>query len=1117
MKNNWNLYPPGSDVTKTLKVAKVTLLFLMVFLLNMSANAFTLSKRYTITMRDVAIKEVLNRIEMESDVSFFYQDEASVRKTKVTVNFENSSLTEILDQLFAGTSLTYQILDKYVAIIDKAKMANQQDNLTVNGKVVDANGEPIPGASIVVKGTTTGTITDMDGNFTLTGVPEDAVLAFSFVGMKTVEVPVAGQTSFNVVLQEETLGLDEVVVIGYGTQKKENLTGAISQVGPEILENRSVTSVSQALQGTMTGVTVQQTDGRPGANANIRIRGFSSLNSDGALVIVDGIPGNLNTLNPNDIESISVLKDAASAAIYGARAAEGVILVTTKSGKDGKIEVKYQGSLTIKTPTRFPEQAHSYDGAVLANLSAQNAGSSPFYSEALIEAMRDPSISAIPREDGQEWEYVADFDWAGYFLKSSLDQNHNVSISGGGNGNKYLLSAAWLDQNGYFSKYGPDNFDRYNLRLNMNNSLIKDKLTLDTRLSLSSSERNENSQGVEYLVQSVIQAGTSMPLYNPDGSYARYRMQQNTMQILKEAGFDKNLSNRFEGRMSLNWNVSSDFEIKAQVGYNVNWSKGTLFGRGYYKYHPSFPPDRFGWINQPNRVILDNVYSRFYTSQILANYYKKINKHNFKLFVGGSVEENYWESAGATRFNILGNELPALNLGTADDAQNSYSANEWGIVSGFSRLNYDFAGKYLFEANFRADASSRFSDKNKWGFFPSFSGGWRVTEEEFMQSQSIFSNLKIRISYGEVGNQSGLGLYDHIPVYQISNGLIPFPSSDAQHIFNPRLPSEERTWETIATSNIGLEMGFLKNKLIVEADYYIKRNKDMLIGIEIPSVIGINVPTNNNGELETKGWETTLRWNDIVDDIGLKYSIGLNLYDQTDEIVSLNQEFVNIASGIRNLQGYPVNSIFAYEADGYFQTQEEVDNWAFQHARTGPGDIKYVDQDGDEKITQPNDLKYVGNTTPRYVYGININAEFKNFDLSVLFQGVGKRNYYLSGRVVQPYYEAWDNNSFAIHQDYWKVDNPNATFPRPVMRSSWNYQWSTHWLQDASYVRLKNLQLGYSLPSGILGTELIRIYFNAENLWEKTDLLMFDPELNNSSGQVYPLNRGYSFGVNVTF
>lgn len=1100
------------------------LTIMLILALSLGANASGLAQKITLSVTNVSLEELFAQIRKQSDYEFLYNDELVQQFSPVTLHVKNAGIEEVLDKSLAGKPLTYRLIAGTITILPREDHAEKQQALPVDrsqnvtGTVTDTTGVPLSGVSVTVKSDpSVGAATDMNGKFSL-NVPEDAVLVFSYMGFETLEVPVDGRAVIDVVLRVSETMLDELVVVGYGTQKKENLTGAVSQISSEVLENRSVTSVSQALQGTMAGVSVQQTEGRPGANANIRIRGFSSLNSGGALVIIDGTPGDLNSLNPEDVESITVLKDAASAAIYGARAAEGVILVRTKTGNPGAFNIRYRGSVSVLTPTRFPEQAHSYDGAVLANLAAQNAGANPFYSKEMIEAMRDPSVTAIPQADGAEWDYVADFDWADYFLKTSVYQNHNVSISGGGKRSEYYISASWLDQNGYFSEHGPDNFDRYNLRVNMANELVPEKLKFDLRLGFTNSKTVQSSKGTGYLMQSVLKAGRSMPLYNPNGTYARYRMQQNAMQLLKESGFDEDRSNRFEGRASLNWTALPGLHIKGLIGYNLDLDRGTLFGRGYYKYHPGMPPDRFGWVNQPNRVNIGESYSRYYTSQVVADYTRSVNQHHFKIMAGGAVEENSYEHSDVTRFNIFGNELPALNLGDTEDMQSNYNGYEWGLLSGFGRFNYDFAGKYLFEANFRADASSRFSEENRWGFFPSFSAGWRLSEESFVKALNIFSNLKIRASYGEVGNQNGLGYYDHIRVYQFASSLIPFPSGDAQHVFNPRLPSQSRSWETVTNSNLGLELGFLNNQLTFEGDIYIKRNKDMLINIEVPSLIGIQVPTNNYGELETKGWEISLNWRGSFGKEPFNYSVGFNLYDQKDEIVSLNREFTGLTAGIRNLQGYPVNSIFGYETAGYFQTAAEVEDWAFQHARTGPGDIKYIDQDGDGKISQPNDLRYLGSTTPRYGFGMNLRANYRNFDFSMIIQGVGKRNFYLSGFSVQPYFNTWDNHSLAIHQDHWSTENPDALFPRPVSGASWNYQSSQHWMQNASYIRIKHLQLGYTIPTGDMKIKQVRVYFSAENLWEATDLIMFDPEINNTNAHLaYPLNRHYTFGLNLLF
>ncbi|MDR2917060.1 MAG: TonB-dependent receptor, partial [Tannerella sp.] len=833
-----------------------------------------------------------------------------------------------------------------------------QEKKKISGIVTDEYGEPVIGANVVEKGTTNGTTTDIDGKFSLS-VPENVVLQISYIGYITQEIPAKNQVSFSVTLREDLQALEEVVVVGYGTQKKVNLTGSVSTVASERLENRPVGSLTEGLQGTMSGVTIVNAKGEVGSNPSLQIRGFSSLNSGGALVIVDGVPGNMNNISPNDIASISILKDAASSSIYGARAAEGVVLITTKQGgTGGKVKIQYSNNFSFQTPTLLPTPNSSYDGALYANLAFTNAGGNPLYPEWMMEKFRDPSVIAVPQANMADYDYVADFNWWDYFMKKSFQQSQNVSLSGGSEMHRFMISASWLDQNGYFSKWGPDNFDRVTFRVNLNNQIIPKKLTLETNLSLVNADKDLPAAGTDYMMQSIRQAGNSLPLYNPDGTYARYRMQQNTMQHLKEAGFDETNTNRFEGRIALSWNVIEGLSLKALGGYNVQWDKGKTWQRAYYKYRPS-GPSNLGYINQPNKLTEAYTHATYYIGQLQANYNKTFGKHNISALAGTSVEENLQSNLSTFRNNILGNELPAMGLGEASTAQNSSTiTNDWGLVSVFGRINYNYNERYLLEANLRADGSSRFSDKNKWGVFPSVSLGWRITEEAFMQNQRLFSNLKLRLSYGELGNQNGLGVYDHMPVYRVADQLIPFPTGDQQQISANSLPSTDRTWETVTSYNLGIDMGFLNERLRLEADIYSKKNKDMLINIDLPSIIGITVPTGNYGELSSKGWEVSLHWNDEIKPAGLKYYLDFNIYDQTNELTDLKTSFAKPTAGVQNIQGYPINAIFAYKADGYFQSDEEVSGWAFQNANTKAGDIRYIDQNGDEKITV-DDVVYV--------------------------------------------------------------------------------------------------------------------------------------------------------------
>lgn len=1085
-----------------------------------ATNSYAQKVTVSLDVRNQTVKEVLDEIEDQSDFTFFFNNRHLDLQRRVSVSEKRSDIFKVLDRIFAGTNVGYSILDKKIILSAEGKVA-QQTGKRITGTVVDKSGEPVIGANVVVKGTTNGTITDVDGKFTLE-VPENAVLQFSYIGYNSLELPVGKESVMRVMMKEDTQALDEVVVVGYGTQKKVNLTGSVSTVATEKIENRPLGTVAEGLQGTMAGVTISRQSGELGSNPTISIRGFSSLNSGGALVIVDGVPGNMNNISPNDIESVSILKDAASSSIYGARAAEGVILITTKQGKASeKVKIQYSNNFSFQSPTILPTPNSSYDGALYANLAFTNAGGNPLYPEWMLEKFKDPSVTAVPYENNSDYYYVADFNWWDYFLDNSFQHTQNLSLSGGSEQHKFMLSGSWLDQNGYFSKWGPDNYDRITVRVNLSNQLIPKKLILDTNLSLVNADKDAPSNGMDYIMSTIMQAGNSLPLYNPDGTYARYRMQQNTMQHLKEAGFDNDKTNRFEGRLALTWNVLDGLSLKALGGYNTQWEKGKLWQRAYYKYRPS-GPSNLGFVNQPNKLTESSAYYKYYIAQFQANYNKTFGKHSLGILAGTSVEESTKQTTETLRSNIIGNELPSLNLGEAATAKNTYKvSDDWGLVSAFARVNYSYDDRYLLEANLRADGSSRFSDKNKWGVFPSVSLGWRITQEAFMENQSLFSNLKLRASYGELGNQNGLGLYDHIPVYKIDNALIPFPGGDLQQIYAASLPSADRTWETVTSYNVGVDMGFLNDRLRVEADLFKKRNKDMLIKVELPSIIGITVPTGNYGELSTKGWEVSLHWNDEIESAGLKYNVDFNLYDQTDELVDMASSFTKPTTGIQNIQGYPVNSIFAYETAGYFQSDDEVKNWAFQHANTGAGDIKYVDQNGDKKITS-EDVVYVGTTTPRFCFGLNMGASWNNFDLSLFFQGVGKRKAYLNENYSHPYQNSWDNYSFKELMDYWTPENPDARFPRPH-QGGHNYLYSTHWLQNAAYIRLKNVQVGYSLPKNVLGKlklEGLRVYLSGENLWEHTSMLMFDPEASKPKEKatgVYPLNRSVSFGLSLTY
>lgn len=1073
--------------------------------------------KVSVNVKNAQVKELFDAVEKQTPYHFSYRDSEIAGKMVGSLDVKDEELKSLLSRELKKCGLSYKVSGNKIIIIPISGDAEKP--VKISGKVMDANGEPVIGATIKETGASNGTITDFDGNFVL-DTPSGAMLEVSYVGYKSQLLEAVPGKMLSVTMREDSELLDEVVVVGYGTQKKVNLTGAVESVDSETLENRPIRSATDALQGAVSGLTVTSGTGQPGSFSSLKIRGNTSVNSAGALVIVDGMPGDLNLVNPQDIESISVLKDAASAAIYGARAAEGVILVTTRSGKSDKVKIEYSGNVSFNKPTRLPKSNTGLNHALLSNEAFTNAGLAVQFPEDAIAALKDPSIIAIPK--GNDWIYTADMDWISLMMDHSFQQNHNLTISKASEGLKYLFSAGWLDQNGLFAEYGPDNYDRLNVRSNISVDIIKEKLSLDSKITYLQTSQKYHPQfggwSIPYIT--FIQAGPNMPVYDPNGNYARYRMQANPIQALREGGEGTNKVQKIEGILTLSYKPVKGLTLKAVGGATITNGQYKEWRRQYGKYGPDGLISMGAGQSGPNRITQSSDNNRYLTGQLLAEYNLKVNSHDINLLGGWSVEENEYESLEAERTDIVGNEVPALGLGSTDGWSNGADQTDWALLSGFMRLNYAYADKYLFEANFRADASSRFSKKNRWGVFPSFSVGWRITEEEFMKSQNVFSNLKLRASWGQLGNQNGLGLYDHIAQYTIS-GYYPFASGLGQWAYVANLPSEERTWETVEMTNVALEMGFLDNRLTVTGEYFIKRNKDMLVNIEMPSVIGINVPTGNYGELEVKGWDFSIGWNDRIGDFN--YSARFNLSDQKDKLVDYGVEYNGFTAGVnQRIQGYSLGSIFGYKTAGYFQTQEEVDNYAvINRSVVGPGDIKYIDKNNDGKISAPDDLEYLGTTTPRFVFGLTLNASWKEWDFNAVFQGVGKRNFYLDTEIMAPFSVTWGNFSYEMHNDYWTPDNPNAALPRHYAGSTHNYQISDHWLQNAAYVRMKNLQLGYTFRkewTQKVGIERLRLYFSGENLFEFSKLNKnFDPELTSTAGYIYPIMRNFSLGVNLTF
>ena len=799
------------------------------------------------------------------------------------------------------------------------------------------------------------------------------------------------------------------------------------------------------------------------------------------------------------------------------------------------MSISYNGNISFQTPTRIPKSVDALTYAKLKNEAYANAGASPEFSADAINAIKDPKVSALPA--GNQWLYTDNFDWISHIFDNAFQQTHNLSISNSSDRIDYLFSINYFDQDGYYADIGPNNYDQYSLRLNTKIDIIKDILDFDVRLSFVASDDyyhpdfagaggpnalKQSNWSIPYIT--FIQSGPNMPIKDPNGNYSRYRMQANPVQALKEGGFGEELKETLEGNFMLTYKPIKDLSIKASLGTRKKHTAGTEWRRAYGKYYVDGTSVEYAGQSGSNNLIEATSNTTYFSGQLFANYNATFKKHNFDFLAGMSTEKEAYEYLFAKRLNISGNELAAINLGSSDGMTNNYDAYEWSLISGFMRINYAFADKYLLEGNIRADGSSKFSSAHKWGYFPSVSAAWRITEENFMKDIDFLSNLKLRASYGELGNQSGLGNYDHIAKYTV-DGFYPFGYQDSQWATISSLPSEERTWETVKMSNLALEVGVLDNRLTLTGEIFKKTNKNMLVSIEFPEVIGITVPTGNYGELETKGWELSMGWRDQKGD--LRYSVNFNLTDQKDVLTNYGVDFTGFTAGVNvHTEGYPLGAIFGYKSDGLFQNKAEIESAALPAAFksiTSMGDIRYIDKDGNGTIESPNDIFYLGTTTPRYVYGINLSGQWKNIDLNVLIQGVAKRDFYLNAQIMNNFRDSWSNFAYTFHTDYWTEDNPNAKMPRLYMasQSAHNTQISDYWMQDASYCRFKNLQVGYTFKgdwTSRMRIDKLRLYFSGDNLLEFSNLnKSFDPELTNSGGFMYPISRNYSLGINLTF
>ena len=1020
--------------------------------------------------------------------------------------------------LFLGTFFFGTISTATASESNSVAIAQQTG--TCKGLVKDAMGESIIGASVVVKGTTNGTITDFDGNFTLDGVKKGDVIVISYVGYQTQEIKWNGN-SLNVILKEDSKTLSEVVVVGYGVQKKANLSGSVAMVDSKELENRPIQNVSSGLQGLMPGVTVTGTNGAPGQDAGkIRVRGIGTLNEAGPYILVDGIEtGTLSAVDPNDIESISVLKDAASAAIYGSKAANGVVLITTKRGKAGQTKISYSGYLSFQNATNMIERMGSYEYASLLNQALEAEGMSKRFDETELQKFKDGNDPLYP-----------DTDWYDLAYKTGVQHRHNININGGSENVKYMASLGYLNQTGILPNAGREQF---NARTNLDMKINK---RLSARMNLSFIKNDYSDASSAYYGGSSDQIIRQLNLIAPwivaryeDGGWGTISDGSPIAWLDSGMKVDRDNSN-FSGMAAVDYEIFDGLKLTLQGAYVNNLQNYSYFQK-YIKYNENKESD-------PNQ--LDE---RFYkwdrtNYDALLNYDKSFGQHNIKGLLGWHTEKYNYKYQKAVRKKFPNNELTDMNAGDASTQSNEGYTAELAMISWFARVNYDFAGKYLLEANIRADASSRFAEGHRWGYFPSFSGAWRISEEAFMESarNNWLSSLKLRASWGQLGNQDALSgtdndYYPALNTYNLDSKYA-FGGSLNSGYYQRKYRLATISWEKASTWGIGVDFT-LFNRLNGSIDYYNRKTTGIIMDVTVPEEFALDAYKDNVGSMRNSGVEINLSYTTRIGQVD--FGIAGNFSYNKNEILDLGgndpAKYLDATGGYsqRNKVGEAMNSYYIYRADGFFNSQEEADAYTAKYGNPfgkqfKAGDLRYVDANGDGKLTA-DDREYCGSSDPKVTYGFNINAGWKGFDLSLMFNGAAGVKRLFDGYEVYGNFSGDAAHPSTIWRDAWTPENHNASMPRIFYdtnspSSSRSVQ-SDFWLQNTSYLRLKNLQLGYTLPKNWLssvGVENVRIYYSVENLLTFDKMkINIDPESTSQRLSSYPLLRTHAFGINVAF
>lgn len=1101
------------------------------------AYANHLAQKSANLVKETKLKNVLLDLQQHYGAEILFEDRIvePVSILSEVVDF-NKPLEKNLEKILADTRLTFKKVRRNTYIISTRQaikklgesgssfhltpppgipapmtvpsaqastMAAVMVEKAISGTVSEVNGSPLPGVNIMVKGTQTGTVTNAEGFFSLTIPDGNAVLVLSFVGYITKEISIGSQAVVNVVMEIDEKALEEVVVVGFGTQKRVNLTGAVSTIKSDDIANIPFTQASQALAGRVAGVTIQQTSGQPGRDqGTIRIRGLGTFSGAGnsPLVLVDGIASSINDVNPDDIANISVLKDASSAAIYGSRAANGVVLIETKKGRTGGFDVDYNGYVGVQRAVALPDIMDSWIYAQIENEAARNQGRAPVWSESEIEKFRNGS-------DPDNYPNANHYE---YLMKSGsgFQTGHNLRFSGGTAQNSYNLSLGYLDQDGLIAK---TYFERYNMRLNFN-SRISSKLNLGLVLSANRSHEGEpvspgsqSQDGATNLIDYALKIPTTIAGKRSDGTYGS--LTGFTIEgWLASNSFRKIKDTRLRGSIDLKYNLTESLSIQGLAGYTYN-TRDNLTYKGTLQVDQTL-------FQGPAQLRNNLAETGLLTLQMFTNYQLNLSEHQLNFVGGYSFEKEQYGFMEAFRDNFPNDVLYKLNAGSTANMQNSGSGYEWAIQSLFGRVNYSLKNRYLFEVNARYDGSSRFPAKNRYGFFPSASAGWIISEESFFQNDWV-DFLKLRASWGSLGNQN-IGNY---PYQQMFNLSVPsYPLGRGSEVLQPSAavtvaPNTDITWETTTTTDIGAEIGLAGGKLDFEIDYFIKNTRDILYNVSTSYILGLTSSEVNAGAVQNKGWDFRIQHRNTLNDFS--YGISANFSVVNNKVTELAGLQQDIERGL--FIGHPLQSIYGYVVDGLFIDENDVQNYPTQPYTAVPGEYRFKDLNGDGKVTPEHDRKVIGNRFPKYSYGLNLNARYKGFDLALLLRGLGGANRMIISNHQGRALYLGSNVQEWMYNNRWTSENPNpnATYPRMTTHSDGVHTWaSSYWMRSADFLRIDNFQLGYTLPTTLskrIGTKNLYIYTSCRNLLTLSGYYKgWDPETG-----LYPPTRVLLLGLNI--